>query len=145
MLFFKKVLQLLHEQLALELVLLVVQVVELPERELACEPLLEGTVHAIHIDGQLDDLANLAGHVVERFLDKALHLQEVTGDEDGDSVLDLDLWLFAVDVSHQPVKDVDVAVHADIDVVGTLGVREILLEVFHVRDEQLFVAFEVLV
>jgi len=72
-------------------------------------------------------------------------LQEVTGDEDGDSVLDLDLWLFAVDVSHQPVKDVDVAVHADIDVVGTLGVREILLEVFHVRDEQLFVAFEVLV
>lgn len=51
MLFFKQVLQLLHEQLALELVLLVVQVVELPQRELAGEPLLEGAVHAIHIDG----------------------------------------------------------------------------------------------
>lgn len=50
-----------------------------------------------------------------------------------------------MDVSHQPVKDVDVTVYADINIIGALGVREILLKVFHVRDEQLFVAFEVLV
>ena len=50
-----------------------------------------------------------------------------------------------MNVSHQPVEDVDVAVHRDVNVVGALGVRQVLLEILHVRHQQLFVATEVFV
>lgn len=49
-LFLKEVLELLHEQLALQLVLLVVQLVEVPEGDLAREPLLQCPIHAVHIN-----------------------------------------------------------------------------------------------
>jgi hypothetical protein len=50
-----------------------------------------------------------------------------------------------MDVSHKPIEDVDVAVHTDINIVSTLGIREVLLEIFHIGDQELFVTFEVLV
>ncbi len=50
-----------------------------------------------------------------------------------------------MNVSHQPVENVDVTVDRDIDVLDVFVVREILLEVFHVRDKYGSVALEILI
>lgn len=50
-----------------------------------------------------------------------------------------------VDKAHQPIEDADVAVHTDVNVIQALRVTEILLKVFHVGDQQVFVALEVFV
>ena len=50
-----------------------------------------------------------------------------------------------MDEPHQPVEYVDVAVHRDVDVLQTLRVAEVFLEVLHVGDQQILVALEVLV
>ena len=47
-------------------------------------------------------------------------------------------------VFHQPVEDCDVAVDGNVYIVESLLLREILLKVFHVSEEESFIAFEVL-
>ena len=47
-------------------------------------------------------------------------------------------------ILHQPVKDRDVAVHRDVNVVESLLVRQVLLKVLHRGQKQVFVASEVL-
>lgn len=76
----EEVLQLLHEELALQLIFLVVELVELPERQLASQAFLKGAVHTVHIDRELYDLPDFPAHVAQSLLDKLLHLQEVAGD-----------------------------------------------------------------
>ena len=49
-----------------------------------------------------------------------------------------------MDVLHEPVKDRDVAVDWDVNVVQGLLVREVLLEVLHAAKKESFVAAEVL-
>ena len=49
-----------------------------------------------------------------------------------------------MEVLHEPVKDRDVAVYGYVDVVQSLLLREILLEVLHVVEKESFVTFEVL-
>lgn len=73
------------------------------------------------------------------------HLKEVGGDQDRNGIFNLNFRVFLVNVSHQPVKNVDVTVDRDVDVFDVFVVREILLEVFHVRNKNGSVALEVLI
>jgi hypothetical protein len=50
-----------------------------------------------------------------------------------------------VDVPHQPIEDVDVTVHADVNIVEVLALSQVLLEVLHVGDQDVAVALKVLV
>ena len=50
-----------------------------------------------------------------------------------------------MDVPHEPIEYVDIAVDANVDVIYAFGVTEVLFEILHVRDQQIFVTFEVFV
>lgn len=50
-----------------------------------------------------------------------------------------------MDIPHQPVKDADVTVNADVYILRVATVREVLLKVLHVCDENATVTLEVLV
>ena len=53
--------------------------------------------------------------------------------------------LSQLEVAHQPLEYFDVTVHRNIDVVHRCCVCQVLLEVLHVLDQQVFVACEVFV
>ena len=105
----------------------------------------EVAVQAVHVDWQPYYLVNVHGHEAHTVLHEVRHLKEVGGYQDGDGILDLQLRVLLVDVAHQPVEDVDVAVHRNVYVLEVLVVREVLLEVLHVRHEDGPVALEVLI
>lgn len=50
-----------------------------------------------------------------------------------------------MNVSHKPIKNIDVAMDANVYVIESFGVTEILFKVFHIWNEQIFIAFEVFV
>jgi hypothetical protein len=50
-----------------------------------------------------------------------------------------------MDVSHEPIEDVDVAMDRDVDIIGGFRIREVLFEVFHIVNQQLFVTPKVLI
>jgi hypothetical protein len=50
-----------------------------------------------------------------------------------------------MNVSHKPIKNIDVAMDANVYVIESFGVTEILFKVFHIRNKQIFIAFEVFV
>lgn len=118
----EEVLQFLHEKFALQLILLVMQIIQFPECELPCQSLLQAAVHAVHVDGQLDYLADFSSDVIQCLLDKLIHLQEVAGYQYRHGILHLNHGLLPVNVSHQPVENVYVAVHADVYVICTLRI-----------------------
>ena len=109
-------LQFLHIQLALEFVLLILEALQSFNADLGRQSLDQGTIHTVHVDWQVDDLLEVVRHETETLLDQWCHLQEVRRYQDGDRVLDLQLWLQRVHILHQPVKDGDVTVNRDIDV-----------------------------
>jgi len=136
--------ELLHENLALQLVFFVHQVLQHFDFHFSSEALHETRVHAVHVDRQLQDLLQVLASVVETLIDKSRHLKEVAGDEDRDSGLDFHRRLETVHVFHEPVENLDVAVDGDVDVVERLLVRQILLEVLHRRKQKRLVTAEVL-
>lgn len=73
------------------------------------------------------------------------HLEEVRGYQDGDRVLDFKLRLLLMDVAHEPIEDIDVTVHTNVDIVKILGICDIFIKVFHMLEEQGAIAFEVFV
>lgn len=50
-----------------------------------------------------------------------------------------------MNVTHKPIEDIDIAVNRDVDIVGALGVRQILFKVLHVGYQQQLIATEVLI
>ena len=99
---------------------------------------------------------------INALLHEPLHLQEIGGYQYGDDVLDIEfgpgpiIWqglhllallnlILLLEVLHQPLEDLDVAVHTDVYVVHARGLGQVLLEVLHVRHQQLLLASEVLV
>jgi hypothetical protein len=113
----EQVLQLLHEQLRGQLVLLVHQLVQVVEGNLPGQSLDEAGVHAVHVDGQQDDLGQVLAHVDEGLLDQPRHLEEVTRDEDAHRVFYLNLGLFAMDIPHEPIENIDVAMNTNVNVI----------------------------
>ena len=138
-------LELLHEQLALQLVLLVLHAIQVLDLYVLGQLLHEVAVQAVHVYGQPDDLMYVDGDEAHTVLHQVRHLEEVRGDQDGDGILDLQLRILLVDVAHQPVEDVDVAVHRDVYVLQILVIREVLLEILHIRHKDRPVALEVLI
>ena len=49
-----------------------------------------------------------------------------------------------MDIFHEPIEDTDVTVDGDVDIVKSLLIGQVLLEVFHVVQKQSLVAFEIL-
>ena len=50
-----------------------------------------------------------------------------------------------MNVTHKPVKDVDVTMHTNVDVLQVLTVSEILIEILHVSNQYISVTLKVLV
>ena len=48
-------------------------------------------------------------------------------------------------ILHKPLKDLDIAVDTDVDIVHTGGFCQVFFEVLHVGDEELFLTGEILV
>ena len=84
-------------------------------------------------------------HKADALLNEDPHLEEVRGYQYGDGVLSIKLRLLAMNVAHQPVEYADVAMDTDVDVLNVLALREVLLEILHISDEDSSVTLEVLV
>lgn len=113
-------LQLLHEELALQFVLLILQVVEIIDLDVLGQLFHEVAIQAVHIDRQPNDLMNVDCDEPHTVLNQVRHLEEIGRYQDGDGILDLQLRVLLVDVAHQPVEDVDIAVHGDIYILYVL-------------------------
>ena len=50
-----------------------------------------------------------------------------------------------MDVPHEPVEYIYVAMHTDVDIIHVLRFTQVLLEIFHRSDQQRPIAFEILV
>lgn len=50
-----------------------------------------------------------------------------------------------MDKPHKPIKYVDVTVNTDIDIIQTLGIRQVLFKILHIGDEQVLVTFEIFI
>ena len=50
-----------------------------------------------------------------------------------------------MNVAHQPVKDVDITMNANINVINILVVAEILFKILHVSNKNITITFEILV
>ena len=50
-----------------------------------------------------------------------------------------------MNVAHQPVKDVDVTMNANINIINILVVAEILFKILHVSNKNITITFEILV
>mmetsp|Transcript_36502 Transcript_36502/g.114418 ORF Transcript_36502/g.114418 Transcript_36502/m.114418 type:complete len:440 (-) Transcript_36502:827-2146(-) len=109
------------------------------------EPHQELILDAAHVDGHADDLREVRRNVLEAELGEGVHLQKVRANQDADDAARVQLGraVHGVHVLHEPLKDVHVAVHADVHVVlGRILVDE-AAEVAHVLQQQLPPAVEV--
>ena len=50
-----------------------------------------------------------------------------------------------MNVAHQPVKDVDITMNANINIINILVVAEILFKILHVSNKNITITFEILV
>ena len=140
----EKKLQLLHVDLTFEFVFFVFDVVQGLDINFVCQALDQGAVHAVHVDWEQQYVLQVLPHKHETLLNQGRHLKEVRRYEDRDGVFDVELWLETVQILHQPVEYRDVAVDRDVDIIERLLLREVLLKVFHVVQEQILVALEIL-
>ena len=135
-------LQLLHEELTGQLVSLVQQIVQSLNGDLIRHSLYQVLVQTVHVNRQPHHVVQVLYDEVYALLHQYPHLQEVRGDKDRYDVLYVQLrptlilylCLFLFQVLHEPLEDLDVTVHTDVDIVYGSSLSKILLKVLHVCD-----------
>mmetsp|Transcript_30438 Transcript_30438/g.88507 ORF Transcript_30438/g.88507 Transcript_30438/m.88507 type:complete len:308 (-) Transcript_30438:803-1726(-) len=106
-------------QLGHELVLFVLE----PHQEAGIHQLREALDQFLRdttqVERHLDDLRQPPGHVPQAVGHQLFHLEEVRGDQNADHCCRLQFWgrQRVLDVSHEPLEDVHIAVHRDVNVV----------------------------
>lgn len=76
----------------------------------------------------------MAADELNTTLDQKVDLEEVGTDQDADGVFYVQNWVLGMNVFHQPVKYLDVAVHRNVNFVEVLLVCQIFFEVLHVLE-----------
>jgi len=124
--------QFLHVYFGGELVFSVFEVDEFLDGDSLGDFLDEVGVEAVHVDGQPHHVRDVRLDELHALLHQLLHPQEVRTYQYGDHILQVELGLVVVlQVLHEPLEDLDVAVDGDVDVVQRLRVLQVLLKVLH--------------
>ena len=81
----------------------------------------------------------------DAYVDQTVNLEELRRDEDGNDVGRVELGRLerVLQVMHQPLENVNVAVHADVDVVAAIVARDVRSEIRHLRNQNVLAAHEI--
>ena len=80
-------------------------------------------VEAVHVDGQAHHVGDVQLDELHALLHQLLHPQEVRTYQYRNHILQVELgFVVVLQVLHEPLEDLDVAVHRDVDVVQRLRV-----------------------
>jgi hypothetical protein len=86
----------------------------------------------------------VAADEINTTLDKKGDLEEVGTDKNAYGVFYVQNGVLCMNVFHEPVKYLDVAVHRNVNFVKVFLVCQIFFEVLHVLEQQIAIAFEIL-